>query len=170
MRNGQLKAAYNIQASSNNQFITNYTLEQTTTDTTTLIKHLNEHHTSFGSSPEVVTADAGYGSEENYQDLEDKGIEAYVKYNYFHKEQKETKTGKTKHPFGADKLYYNTETDTYYCPMGQAMNHIGNYSRETKTGYKQIISRYRAQNCQGCPLRAQCHKAKGNRIVERNHN
>ena len=170
MRNGQLKAAYNLQASSNNQFITNYTLEQTTTDTTTLIKHINEHLISFGSSPEVITADAGYGSEENYQNLEDKGIEAYVKYNYFHKEQKEAKTGKTKYPFAADKLYYNTETDTYYCPMGQAMNHIGNYTRETKTGYQQTISRYQAQNCQGCPLRAQCHKAKGNRIVERNHN
>ena len=170
MRNGQLKAAYNLQASSNNQFITNYTLEQTTTDTTTLIKHINEHLISFGSSPEVITADAGYGSEENYQNLEDRGIEAYVKYNYFHKEQKEAKTGKTKYPFAADKLYYNTETDTYYCPMGQAMNHIGNYTRETKTGYQQTISRYQAQNCQGCPLRAQCHKAKGNRIVERNHN
>jgi len=170
MRNGQLKAAYNVQASSNNQFITNYTLEQTTTDTTTLIKHVNEHIASFGSSPEVITADAGYGSEENYQDLENKGIEAYVKYNYFHKEQKEAKTGRTKYPFAADKLYYNTETDTYYCPMGQAMTHIGNYTRETKTGYKQTISRYQAQNCQGCPLRAQCHKAKGNRIVERNHN
>lgn len=84
MRNGQLKAAYNVQASSNNQFITNYTLEQNTTDTTTLIKHVNEHIASFGSSPEVIIADA-----ETYQDLEDKGIEAYVKYNYFHKEQKE---------------------------------------------------------------------------------
>lgn len=170
MRNAQLKAAYNVQASSNNQFITNYTLEQTTTDTTTLIKHINEHLTSFGSSPEVITADAGYGSEENYQDLEDKGIEAYVKYNYFHKEQKEFKSGKTKQPFAANKLHYNTQTDTYYCPMGQPMNHIGNYTRETKTGYKQTISRYQAQNCQGCPLRTQCHKAKENRIVERNHN
>lgn len=170
MKNGQLKAAYNLQASSNSQFITNYTLEQTTTDTTTLIKHINEHLISFGPTPEVITADAGYGSEENYQNLEDKGIEAYVKYNYFHKEQKEAKTGKAKYPFAAEKLYYNTETDTYYCPMGQAMNYIGNYTRETKTGYRQIISRYQAQNCHGCPLRAQCHKAKANRIVERNHN
>lgn len=33
-------------------------------------------------------ADAGYGSEDNYQMLDAKKIEAYVKYNYFHKEQK----------------------------------------------------------------------------------
>ncbi|MCZ4320392.1 hypothetical protein O4H26_15495, partial [Aequorivita viscosa] len=24
-------------------------------------------------------------------------------------------------------LYYNNETDTYYCPMGQPMEHIGSY-------------------------------------------
>ena len=38
MQNGQLKAGYNIQGSSNNQYIVNYTIEQTTTDTTTLKK------------------------------------------------------------------------------------------------------------------------------------
>jgi len=42
----------------------------------------------FGKLPEVVCADAGYGSEENYSLIDKNGIEAYVKYNYFHKEQK----------------------------------------------------------------------------------
>ncbi len=32
------------------------------------------------------------------------------------------------------------------------------------------ISRYQAKNCEGCPLRGVCHKAKGNRVVEVNHN
>ena len=36
MQNGQLKPAYNLQASTNNQYLTNYTLAQTTADTTTL--------------------------------------------------------------------------------------------------------------------------------------
>ena len=27
---------------------------------------------------------------------------------------------------------------------------------------------YRAQNCQGCPMRGPCHKAKGNRKIEVN--
>ena len=34
-----------------------------------------------------VCADAGYGSEENYEFMERFGISAYVKYNYFHMEQ-----------------------------------------------------------------------------------
>jgi len=36
MQNGQLKPGYNLQANSNNQYITNYTLAQTTADTITL--------------------------------------------------------------------------------------------------------------------------------------
>ena len=35
MKNGQLKAAYNVQISTENQFVLNYTLHQTPTDTTT---------------------------------------------------------------------------------------------------------------------------------------
>lgn len=170
MRNGQLKPSYNIQGSSNNQYLVNYTLTQTTNDTTTLIDHLEEHDNSFEEKPEKVTADAGYGSEENYQYAEDNNIEAFVKYNYFHKEQKEAKSGKTKKPFATDKLYYNQEQDTYYCPMGQKMQCIGSYQKTTKTGYLQTIKRYQAQNCAGCPIRGGCHKAKENRIVERNQN
>lgn len=170
MKNGQLKAGYNIQGSSNNQFIVNYTLEQTTTDSTALKNHLQEYKDSFGSLPDTLTADAGYGSEENYQHLEDDHIEAFVKYNYFHKEQKETKSGKVKKPFTVDKLYYNGDTDTYYCPMGQAMDCIGSYQRKTANGFTQTIHRYQAHNCQGCHIRSLCHKAKGNRIIERNHN
>ena len=74
MQNGQLKAGYNQQAGTNNQFIVNYTLAQTTADTTTLIDHVDEFIESYGQAPEKLTADAGYGSEENYADLESKGM------------------------------------------------------------------------------------------------
>ncbi len=170
MQNGQLKPGYNLQAGTNNQFITNYTLAQTTTDTTTLIDHVEEFIDSYNQAPEQLTADAGYGSEENYADLESKDIEAFVKYNYFHKDQLDQKRGTCKKPFAVDKLYYDPENDRYYCPMGQVMQNIGSYQKETKTGYLQCINQYQASNCLGCPLRGVCHKAKGNRIVERNHN
>lgn len=49
------------------------------------------------------------------------------------------------------------------------MQNIGSYQRTTATGYKQTIDRYQAKNCQGCQLRTLCHKAKGNRIIERSH-
>jgi len=168
MQNGQSKQAYNLQASSNNQFITNYTLAQTTADTTTLIDHTDDFIESYDQTPDTLTADAGYGSEHNYTYLEDQNIEAFVKYSYLHKEQKDSK--KPPNPFHPDQLYYNLQQDCYYCPIGQRMHHIGSYKKKTKTGFEQTIHRYQAQNCQGCPLRCLCHKAKYHRIIERNYN
>lgn len=54
--------------------------------------------------------------------------------------------------------------------MGQQMKNIGTLSRKTTTGFTQTISRYQAHNCEGCPLRGVCHKAKENRVIEVNHN
>ncbi|TQO36147.1 transposase [Arenibacter algicola] len=169
MLNGQLKPGYNLQAATNNQFIANYTLAQTTADTTTLIDHTEDFIKGYGKPPRALTADAGYGSEENYTYLHENDIDAFVKYNYFHKEQLDEKRGKQKRPFAADNLFYNNETDTYYCPMGQPMENIGSYLKKTATGYEQKINRYQAKNCAGCQLRSLCHRSKGNRIVERNH-
>lgn len=166
MRNGQLKPAYNVQASTERQYIINYTLEQTTTDTNTLKGHIDEHIASFGNAPESLTADAGYGSEENYGYLEEKGITPYVKYNYFDKEI----NNKKPNAFHADNLAYNEATDAYTCPAGQSMRYIGDKTRKTRAGYLQTHRMYQALNCEGCPMRGPCHKAQGNRIIQRSPN
>ena len=167
MLNGQLKAGYNVQISSNNQYIVNYSLHQKSGDTTTLPEHLKLHKERYEQNPEVVVADAGYGSEENYEYLEEEQIESYVKYNYFDKEQKRTKTDKK--PFSTEKLYYNEEEDCYYCPMGQKMEKIGQRERKSENNYTRKISLYQARNCNGCPIRGVCHNQKNNRIVEVSH-
>ena len=70
MLNGQLKPAYNWQISTQNQYILGYTLHQTTTDTATLPVHIESLKENLGVIPEALVADAGYGSEENYEYLE----------------------------------------------------------------------------------------------------
>src|SRR4028118_1171299 len=47
MKNGQLKPAYNLQISTNNQFIASYSIHQSTTDTSTLIPHIEQHIQNF---------------------------------------------------------------------------------------------------------------------------
>lgn len=54
--------------------------------------------------------------------------------------------------------------------MGQEMKNIGTLTKKTTTGFTQTITRYQAQNCEGCPLRGVCHKAQGNMVIEINHN
>lgn len=168
MKNGQLKPAYNVQISTSNQFIVNYTIHPNPTDTTTLTAHLAQHEASFGRSPKVLVADAGYGSEENYTLLEQKETVAFVKYGMFDKGQNENHN--SRHPFAANKLFYNKEKDCYICPMGQQMDFIGTYTRITATGFKQTVKRYQARNCGSCPLNGACHKSKDNRTIEVNEN
>lgn len=166
MQNGQLKPAYNSQISTENQFITHYSIHQTTADTTTLKQHLESFEEQYSKQSAEVVADAGYGSEQNYELLESKAIEAYVKYNYFHKEQKKSQKN---NPFLVQNLYYNKELDFYVCPMGQRMECVGHGKRVSTNGYESSISYYQAKRCDGCPLRGLCHKSIVNRRIEVNH-
>lgn len=168
MRNGQLKPAYNVQISTNQQFIASYSIHQNTTDTNTLKPHLSEHIKELGVKPSSVTADAGYGSEQNYQWLEQKRITAYLKHNQFDRNQH--KATRDKKPFATDKLTYDAGKDRYHCPSGKAMKNIGTKNRITSTGFKQTITKYRTTKCKGCPLQAQCNPGNNARTIEVNHN
>ena len=166
MKNGQLKPAYNAQISTENQFVTKFSLHQRPGDTATLIPHLEGFKEDYQKQSETVVADAGYGSEQNYEYAENENIEAYIKYNYFHKEQKRSHKNNI---FLPSNLYYNKSGDYLVCPMGQHMKFIGIGNRESDLGYKYKVSIYQAQNCNGCPMRGQCHKGKSNRRIELNH-
>ncbi|MDD3892868.1 MAG: transposase, partial [Bacteroidales bacterium] len=166
MKNGQLKPAYNIQISTENQFITNFAPYQNPADTRTLINFLESFKDKYSKQSEVVVADAGYGSEENYEYLENESVEAYVKYNYFHKEQKKACKA---NPHKVENLFYNQEQDFFICPMGQRMILVGEYKKTNASGYVSAIKKYCAENCNGCPTRGRCFIGKGNRIIEINH-
>lgn len=165
--NGQLKAAYNVQASTNDQFVTNYSVHRNPGDSTTFPSHFTQFRELYGEVPQEAVTDAGYGSEENYKLLEDNQVDAYVKHNMFYREE----TGKApSKPFSAESLHYNAANDTFTCPMGQPMRNIGRQSQKTSSGFVQQVDRYRAVNCTGCPLRGACHKAEGDRVIEVNRN
>jgi radical SAM protein with 4Fe4S-binding SPASM domain len=160
MQSGQLKPAYNVQIATENQFFTHYDFFPNPGDTLTLKPFMEGFKHRYGKYPVNNIADSGYGSEENYGFMEQNHIEAFVKYNYFHKEQ--TRSFRN-NGFLAQNLYYNPDGDYYVCPMGQHMEKAGNIIRENENGYRSHISVYRAKNCAVCPLRCLCHKAKGNR-------
>ena len=102
--------------------------------------------------------------------MESNGIEAYVKYNWFHKEQHRPFRDD---PFRMENMYYNRKDDYYVCPMGQHMGqhmeHAGHRKAVSDNGYVSWIDTYREQRCEGCPLRGQCFKGKGNRTINVNH-
>lgn len=166
MLNGQLKPGYNVQISTENQFITNFGIYQRPTDTLTMISYLESFKARYGMQSEEIVADSGYGSEENYDYMFSNGMTPYVKYNMFHVEQRR---GYRNNPFRVSNLFYNPDDDFYVCPMGQKLKFIRQEKRYTASGYQQTVSVYRACRCEGCPLRGQCHKSKRDRQIEVNH-
>ena len=171
MKNGQLKPGYNIQIGTSDQFIINYTIHQSSTDWPAFIEHLQDTEQvlqSIGQPlPKRGIGDAGYGSEQNYDYLEQKGIENYLKYPGFYREQKASFQNNA---FHSRNLYYNTEQDYYVCPMGQHLTYRYTTKVRSRLGYESQVRVYQAQRCEGCPLRGMCHKAKTDRILQVNPN
>ena len=89
MKNGQLKAGYNVQIATEGQYALAYSIFPNPTDTLTLIPFLNEIEQHYFDLPKHIVADAGYGSEQNYNDiLSNRKREALITYNLYLKEQK----------------------------------------------------------------------------------
>jgi hypothetical protein len=165
MKNGQLKAGYNIQVGTQNQFILNYSLHQRAGDTSCLQEHLEKFWQKMGEYPEALVADAGYGSEENYAYLEKRKIAAFVKYQSFHYEQK--RNHKKKKPYRAENMAYDPETDQYTCPQGKKLNYIYTKDVRSDNGYLSERRVYECEDCTACPVKDACTRARSNRRIYR---
>jgi len=87
MKNGQLKPGYNLQVASQNQFSLYYQVFQRPTDTRTLIPFMKTIFKKTPHAANYIVADAGYGSELNYQSLtDDFEVKYLIPYGMYEKE------------------------------------------------------------------------------------
>ena len=84
MKNGQVKAGYNLQIATETQFVLHYDVFSNPTDTKTLLPLLE----TYPHDVKTVVVDAGYGNEENLLRLDEKEVNHLIKYAMFDKEQK----------------------------------------------------------------------------------
>jgi transposase len=166
MKDDRLRAGYNAQLSTENQFITNYSVSQNASDTAAFAEHLNKAiERGKGYLPDNYMGDSAYGSEENYVLLEKNEINNYLKYNTFHQDQ----TGKNaKKPFHRDNFVYHEQDDSFQCPQGQRLAYKETIERKSKTGFISTIRVYECEDCSACPVKAECTKAEGNRQIHYN--
>jgi hypothetical protein len=165
MKNGQLKPGYNVQIGTENGFVVGYDMFPNPTDTRTLKPHLRRQAQRLGVKPKVIIADAGYGGEENYAYLKNRGTVAVIKYGMYRKEQ----SRKWKQDiFKTDNWEYNKQEKYYVCPNGKRLIFKDIRKRKTDAGYPITLERYECESCKYCRLKKQCTKAKGNRTIERN--
>jgi len=167
MRNHQLKAAYNVQMGTEDQFIVGFSIHQKSTDTTCLIPHLKALKRSLGKLPPTIVADAGYGSEENYAFLEKKRIRAFVKYPMF---RKEGERSFKKQLYRKENMPYEKEYDRYCCPEGRYLTFQEVRSVVHEHGHRSELRIYQGQGCGKCAQREACCSGEKNRSIQVNTN
>lgn len=122
MMNGQLKPGYNIQIATENQFVLHTQVYPNPTDTRTLIPFVQSLPESIQPTTYIV-ADAGYGSQENLEYLEQSRWTGLVKYGMYEKELKKKYVVSDKN---RDNWMYDDDQNTYTHPDGTiyAYSHV----------------------------------------------
>lgn len=163
MKNEEFLPAYNVLASSEDQFITAVTVHQNPNDATGFKEHVN----SFTFAPATITADSVFGTEENYQFLESKEVTAYLKYPLFHKEQSRRFR---EDPYRKENFRYQAEADMFECPEKKPLHYTNSRRDVNKTGFASDVKIYKASACVSCPRREACTKSvEGNRTITVNN-
>ncbi|MCK1977662.1 transposase, partial [Jeotgalicoccus huakuii] len=154
MQNGQLKAGYNLQIATNHQYVLGYDIFWNPTDTRTLDPFLSTMQHRFQHLPTDIVADAGYGSESNYECVVDKyERQPLIPYNTYYKEQKKNYLS---NEMQSNHWEYNEVDDYYVCPNNRRLPFKRHTSRTDKYGYQRIIKIYECEDCRDCPLMALC--------------
>jgi len=158
MRNGQLKAGYNVQLATEGQYAPAYDVFPNPTDTRTFIPFLNNIEEQYFKLPKYIVADAGYGSEQNYEDvMENRERTPLITYNHYRKEKKKKYKNNA---FNAANWDYDKENDYFICPNDKKLTFRYLSNRTDRYGYKRTFKVYECEDCSDCPLRSQCTKAK----------
>jgi transposase len=162
------RPGYNIQNGTEGQFIVGYSIHQSAGDPGCFIPHMEAQKFPKGNMPKNAVGDAAYGSEENYAWLENHQIGNYLKYNRFHKEQHPPRKPelREKERFVSANFPYNQENDEFTCPAGHPMTYRKTQPYKTRNGYLSERRFYETDQCETCPLKPQCTKAKGNRRIQ----
>lgn len=165
MKNDQLLPAYNIQFAVCDEYIATVDVNQYASDMDCFIPLMESYKKRYGHYPKYPVADAGYGSFNNYLFCEQHDMEKYMKFPMYEKESTDAKY--RDNPFRVANFPIDANGNMM-CPNGKRFlfkktipipnNHYGR-TQEV----------YECEDCEGCTLKKQCHKGKGNRSIKLNH-
>lgn len=164
MGNDQLLPAYNIQVGVADEYIAVVDVNQYRSDMDCFIPLMEQFYKTYGFYPKYPTADAGYGSYNNYIYCEQKGMEKYMKFPMFKKETTDKKYSED--PFRAVNFKIDDE-GIIRCPNGKAFHFAYRRAvRGNKYGRQEEI--YVCEDCSGCPYAEKCKKTNKNRTIRVN--
>ena len=163
-----IKPSYNEGIATENGLVLDYTISNTSGDTDKFIALVEGVQENTGKTPESITADSAYGSEENYEYMEEKKIKPNVKYPLYHPEKNKKWRQKKVRP---SEFKYQVQTDTYLCPEGKVLSFNGvKYSKgaqnreaqneEDQNRRETKVYMASASDCSACRFQKDCTQGK----------
>lgn len=164
MGNDQLLPAYNVQVGVADEYIAVIDVNQYRSDMDCFVPLMEEFKGAYGFYPEYPTADAGYGSYNNYLYCEQHGMKKYMKFPMFKKETTDKKYHEDS--FRAVNFKRNDQGDLI-CPNGKRF--VFSYRKDVRGNqYGRQEEVYTCEDCSGCPYADQCKKGDNNRTIRLN--
>lgn len=140
MRNGQLKAAYNVQLASASGFIIGENISHNPSDMYTLKPFVKELLDKYPNKLNRIVADSGYESEENYVFLDENNLSSYIKPSNYEK----SKTRKYKKDMEfRESLKYDEIEDKYISKDGKEFVRCKDRKSKKKSGYVSTTKIYK---------------------------
>ena len=140
MRNGQLKAAYNVQLASASGFIIGENISHHPNDMYTLKPFVKDLLDKYPNKLNKIVADAGYESEENYVFLDKNNLLSYIKPSNYEK----SKTRKYKKDIEfRQSLKYGEIEDKYISSDGKEFVRCKDRKTKKKSGYVSTTKIYK---------------------------
>lgn len=164
MKNDALLPGYNVQIGGQHQYILNYSIHQNANDAMCFKEHMEKFSRLHpNKKPKRINGDSIYGTEENYEYLQDQQIENYLKFPSFHKEQCRKFQ---QNPYRRENFSYDPKQDVFICPNDKKLSPVKHRKQITKTGYTQRIKIYECEDCSDCPMAEDCKRSQKNRTIQ----
>lgn len=158
---GMATPNYNVQIATQNQYVTNYGAYDSAEDKSIAIDFVDTCVEENGVKPSAVVEDAGYGCEEVYVRLEQREIEAVVKYPNYDAESARRPVKKGQYDKSGFRL--SPDESTLICPAEYLMRVIRREEAYTRSGFRSDISVLTCDHCDGCPFKDKCILTKSER-------
>jgi transposase len=158
-KTGGIRPNYNCQAGATSDgMIVSAHVSTNASDCGELTKAIDQSEQNTKEKVTDAIADGGYGTYDNYEELEKRGITAYIPSQKFAKEQKQ-KHKENKNPYDKDEFNYDKGKDEYICPEGKRLIYKGISSERT---WKYNV--YKGVDCANCKKKHECTKKKSREI------
>lgn len=163
MQNSELNPAYNVQQANCNGFFMGFTVSNEVSDTRQLQKVIEFlEYTNAIIDGTTILADAGYGSNENYQMLIEKKIDHLIPYMTQKYEQRRKYLN---NPVNRDKFFVMKEKEIVMCPAKQVMEYTHTAKTISPSGFASYKDVYKCTDCSGCKYVELCSKNKQARNI-----